>query len=706
MSDFDLREVLKLCKSSASNGDKIAKQKLTHLNSSLLDAQNQVQQDIAWLENSECSLPEMSEALKKQLSDIQSSFMSLSKVSDSDLRYLRKHLSKFSITLFGRTMAGKSTLMEILRHGDGASIGKGAQRTTRDIRTYEWNGLTITDVPGIGAFEGAEDEALAFNAAKSADLIMFLITDDAPQAIEGDCFSRIVKLGKPVICVMNVKAAVNPERSPKMIERTIKGRFDIERLDSIKNQFLQYAKKAGQEWSNIPFVYVHLKAAFMSQSVSESNPEFSERLYELSCIDSLKQLLVDCVRENGVFYRTKTFIDIIDNPMIATTETLINQCQENSLQARTIESKRKSLESWRKSFKTETDNKIRYLITKIKSELRQEVAQFAEDHFEDSHADKAWEAVLREKKVEDRCKQLLEDANKRINQRVSEIARELQNEMHYNSVISADRSLRKDSIIDGRKIWNWSFEIAGAGVSIAWIITSLLGAAAAGPLGWIAVGVAAVGFLGSLFFKSREKKEKEARQKLEAELRKNIDSICDKLTKDMKKQCESMLSQQIDSLLKELNRVIQVISNLSRVQSQLAWQINGHVLDINRQLLHSGLDVLQCREPINDLKVARLPGNICIVILPEGAEYTSRFKTKLSKLMSESIHFIAYSEDKSKLITRVLNTGARGKSSNKQYEIYIDTDNNIAHVKVNYDDPNVLNRINLAQQVTELVITK
>lgn len=706
MSDFDLREVLKLCKNSASNGDKIAKQELAHLNHSLLDAQNQIQQDITWLDNSECSLPEMSEALKKQLSDIQSSFISISQVSDSDLRYLRKHLSKFSITLFGRTMAGKSTLMEILRHGDGASIGKGAQRTTQDIRTYEWNGLTITDVPGIGAFEGEEDETLAFNAAKSADLIMFLITDDAPQAIEGDCFSRIVKLGKPVICVMNVKAAVNPERSPKMIERTIAGRFDTERLDSIKNQFLQYAKKAGQEWSNIPFVYVHLKAAFMSQTVSETNPDFSVRLYELSRIDALKQLLVDCVRENGVFYRTKTFIDIIDNPMIATIETLINQCQENSLQARTIESKHKSLETWRKSFKTETNNTIRYLITKIKSELRQEVAQFAEDHFEDSHADKAWEAVLKEKKVEARCKQLLEDANKRINQRISEIARELQNEMHYNSVISADRSLRKDSIIDGRKIWNWSFEIAGAGVSIAWIITSLLGATAAGPLGWIAIGVAAVGFLGSLFFKSREKKEKEARQKLETELRKNIDSICDKLTKDMKKQCESMLSQQIDSLLTELIRVIQVISNLARVQSQLAWKINTHVLDINHQLLRSGLDVLQSKEELNDLKVARLPGNICLIVLPEGAEYTSRFKAKLSKLMSESIYFIANSEDKSKLITRILNIGARGKGINKQYEIYIDTNSNVAHVKVNYDDPNVINRIHLAQQVLELIITK
>ena len=89
----------------------------------------------------------------------------------------------------------------------------------------------------------------------------------------------------------------------------------------MKNVFLLYAKKAGQEWSSIPFAYVHLKAAFMSQTVSETNPVFSERLYELSRIDSLKQLLVDCVRENGVFYRTKTFIDIIDNPMILPKST-------------------------------------------------------------------------------------------------------------------------------------------------------------------------------------------------------------------------------------------------------------------------------------------------------------------------------------------------------------------------------------------------
>ena len=142
------------------------------------------------------------------LRDIKDSLSNLSFVFREDLQNLHDNLSKFSITLFGRTMAGKSTLMEILTEGDGTSIGKGAQRTTRDVRKYNWNGMEITDVPGIGAFEGEEDENIAFEAAKMADLILFLITDDAPQIAEAECFSKIVNLGKPIICIINVKAAI------------------------------------------------------------------------------------------------------------------------------------------------------------------------------------------------------------------------------------------------------------------------------------------------------------------------------------------------------------------------------------------------------------------------------------------------------------------------------------------------------------------
>lgn len=112
--------------------------------------------------------------------------------------------------------------MEVLTEGDGNTIGKGAQRTTRDVRIYPWNGLEVTDVPGIGAFEGEEDEQIAFEAAKRADLILFLITDDAPQAAEADCFSRIINMGKPIICIVNVKASISENTSTKLLQRDVK----------------------------------------------------------------------------------------------------------------------------------------------------------------------------------------------------------------------------------------------------------------------------------------------------------------------------------------------------------------------------------------------------------------------------------------------------------------------------------------------------
>jgi len=70
----------------------------------------------------------------------------------SSLNTKRKHLEDFTIALFGRTKAGKSTIREALTRGDGGTIGKGAQRTTRDVREYRWQGLRLLDTPGIEAY--------------------------------------------------------------------------------------------------------------------------------------------------------------------------------------------------------------------------------------------------------------------------------------------------------------------------------------------------------------------------------------------------------------------------------------------------------------------------------------------------------------------------------------------------------------------------
>lgn len=288
--------------------------------------------------------------LSDQLVEIGNSFDTVSFAFTEDLQNLREKLSKFSVTLFGRTMAGKSTLMEILTNGDGKSIGMGAQRTTRDIRTYSWKDLEITDVPGIGAFDGEDDENIAFEAAKTADLILFLITDDAPQASEAECFGRIISLGKPVICIMNVKSSMPEGKSQKMVIRDINKRFDSARLDAVRQQFLQYSQQLGQDWNSVPFVFVHLKAAFLAQQTKDKDETIAERINEVSRIDDLKNLIIEQVRTKGVFFREKTFIDIISFPILTSMENLLEQSLLNSRQGRIILSKKRQLNEWKKSF--------------------------------------------------------------------------------------------------------------------------------------------------------------------------------------------------------------------------------------------------------------------------------------------------------------------------------------------------------------------
>ena len=262
MSQTDLTKALSECYEAAKSGYELASDERAVLDKILKEAEEGIRDTAIEYKASPCEVIGIGETLENQLSDIQDSVDNLRLSFTEDLEILKEDLEKFSVTLFGRTMAGKSTLMEVLTEGDGSAIGMGAQRTTRDIRKYEWNGLSVTDVPGIGAFEGEEDTRLAFDAAKTADLIVFLLTDDAPQAVEADCFRQVKDLGKPVIIIMNVKVSIDGNKSMKLIERDMNRAFDDERIEEIRKQFCRFGDTYGQDWNNVTFVAAHLKAAY------------------------------------------------------------------------------------------------------------------------------------------------------------------------------------------------------------------------------------------------------------------------------------------------------------------------------------------------------------------------------------------------------------------------------------------------------------
>ena len=61
-------------------------------------------------------------SLTKQLTELRTTYKMLPYKTVEDVQALPN--DKLEISLFGRTMAGKSTLMSILTHGDGSQIGK------------------------------------------------------------------------------------------------------------------------------------------------------------------------------------------------------------------------------------------------------------------------------------------------------------------------------------------------------------------------------------------------------------------------------------------------------------------------------------------------------------------------------------------------------------------------------------------------------
>jgi len=133
-----LKSELANCRKSAEKGYALAAQKYGEIRETLREEENKLleaerkQNEFSQVKNS-AIIAEQTEALtalKNRVENI-----------GRDIITLHAQQKEFSIVIYGRTMVGKSTLMETLTHGDGKSIGKGAQRTTRDVRSYYWNGL-------------------------------------------------------------------------------------------------------------------------------------------------------------------------------------------------------------------------------------------------------------------------------------------------------------------------------------------------------------------------------------------------------------------------------------------------------------------------------------------------------------------------------------------------------------------------------------
>lgn len=346
---------------------------------------------------------EYSAGIKEQATEIKG------QVVEAASQYQKKS-GDFYFTVFGRTNAGKSTLMSILTNGNNESIGEETRKTT-DVRRYAWNNsnLYIVDVPGICASKdgGEEDKKLAFDAIKHTDVVLFLMTDDAVQIEEAEALARIKAMGKPVICILNVKTC-----GPNMDSRPIDFRLrriqrnlgDTERLDKIKAQFLQFSKEFKQNWNDIPFIYTDLRTAWLAQQPGYE--EKSEELYHLSNFSNVTTFVLQQIQMNGGFYSFKGLVDTLYPGAEQTHQQLMGRYASNLALIYSMRQKQEELRSERRRLRKVAEEQVKKCIDRIHRHLKDEISVFADSNYENEQAGNDWEKVVTKENIPDQFNKL------------------------------------------------------------------------------------------------------------------------------------------------------------------------------------------------------------------------------------------------------------------------------------------------------------
>ncbi|GAA2374253.1 hypothetical protein Cme02nite_03310 [Catellatospora methionotrophica] len=130
-------------------------------------------------------------------------------------------IDTFNVVFFGRTGAGKSTLITALGRGDGTLISPGDNDFTTEVGALLWQGSRLVDTPGTGGWgrtvDAGELHARARAAVRTADLVLLCFDDTVTQITEFAEISRwVAEFGKQAVAVLNVKNALwrQPPRVP------------------------------------------------------------------------------------------------------------------------------------------------------------------------------------------------------------------------------------------------------------------------------------------------------------------------------------------------------------------------------------------------------------------------------------------------------------------------------------------------------------
>lgn len=610
MTNINIKTELLKCQEAAERGYKLAKDNWRKIERSLQKAEQQI--TTANSEQNQLQNIQYTTLLEKQNEELQNLRKNIEgiKTNIDSLYELRKD---FSIAVFGRTMAGKSTLMEILTQGNGASIGKGAQRTTTDIRTYYWQGLKITDLPGLDFFDNAEKDKIGMEVAKTADLVLFLLTDEEPQPEEMQCLAQLKSLGKLILCIVNVKKNLNFKKRAVSLKELNKIFSDTTPIDSIVAKFKENAKNYHQNWSDVKFVPTHLAAAYYSQSNVNEDTE----IFQASNFDEVERFIREKVRIDGRFLRVKNFVDSVAVPMNQILLTLFEHGKNSLKESKIITDKSKKILMWRQEIWDHSQKKLQELFEELSTNLKAEIPKFVEENYNAADINKKCSEFFQSLGYNERYQQLFDNFSAEYKDGLQKFSDELTQELAYsfnskpqtNIQIEEDDTLRKYLIAIAPSLLMFVPEIS---------LTTVLA---------VTVGNTIL----NLVIDKMKDKDSTAKQKV---LNQMTESGFDMLNQ-INRQAHDVFNKQISGTVEEFANTLvnyaHMFARLGASQSKIAETLIDDYSKLNTVLFVDAIDYKNAGEFAKINATMRIPGTISVII----ADASDINTKKVSSLMNE-----------------------------------------------------------------------
>lgn len=556
----------------------------------------------------------------------------------------RKNLATFNITLFGRTMTGKSTLMEILTHGNGQSIGKGSQRTTRDVRPYQWQGMTVTDVPGVAAFGGDDDVQIAHQAAVQSDLVLFLISDDGPQAAEAEHLARLRQQGKAVLGIFNVKEGINAnnEVSVRRFVRDHEKLFDPARLQEISRQFDEMTDQhvPGQE---IELVASHLHSRYLAGIPENAGKPWRDDLERASRFQNVEDRILREVATNGPFLRTHSFLNIAAVANLQAYESTRESADLCDRMQRRLNDRSKEVRSWRTGFVRSANQQIDRLIQQTVGNLRNQISDFVNEHLEDRNLSDLWNACVRNAGIDQKCQALQRDLARECQDFFKQLAADVQQELELLENQLEAVSLETGTIANSRRRWKWSVTgVSGTLViaAAAAFLVPIPGVNVALSIG-LGVASAAVGIVGGLIgrlFGNRDQKRREATAKITPELRQNLDGIERQVRANLEKWLDDFIGQYVNKEEEQFHQLAQAQGRAASLLRNITARQRESLLAANQEAIEQALQHLGQPDLVPGIRqVARIPGQAVVLATGGHRRLPAVTADALRSLLSETV---------------------------------------------------------------------